>query len=56
MSMLLPLINDLHSEAMQDRHWKVLAAICHVKAIEPKYPSSASRTCSSSTSFFSEVH
>jgi len=38
MSMLLPLINDLHSEAMQDRHWKVLAAICHVKAIEPEYP------------------
>ncbi|KAF4030914.1 Dynein heavy chain C-terminal domain [Phytophthora infestans] len=38
MSTVLPLINDLHSEAMQDRHWKALSAICHVKAIEPKDP------------------
>uniref|UniRef100_H3HCG5 AAA+ ATPase domain-containing protein n=1 Tax=Phytophthora ramorum TaxID=164328 RepID=H3HCG5_PHYRM len=38
MSTVLPLINDLHSEAMQDRHWKALSTICHVKAIEPKDP------------------
>lgn len=38
MSTVLPLINDLHSEAMQDRHWKALSNICKVKAIEPKDP------------------
>ncbi|CAK4109520.1 unnamed protein product [Aphanomyces euteiches] len=38
MSTILPLINDLHSEAMQDRHWKALSALCKVKAIDPKDP------------------
>lgn len=38
MSTVLPLINDLHSEAMQDRHWKALSNICKVKVIDPKDP------------------
>ncbi|KDO31249.1 hypothetical protein SPRG_03866 [Saprolegnia parasitica CBS 223.65] len=38
MSTILPLINDLHSEAMQDRHWKALSSLCKVKAIDPKDP------------------
>ncbi|KAJ0389801.1 hypothetical protein ATCC90586_010599 [Pythium insidiosum] len=38
MATVLPLINDLHSEAMQDRHWKALSTICKVKAIEPRDP------------------
>ncbi|EQC33295.1 hypothetical protein SDRG_09276 [Saprolegnia diclina VS20] len=38
MATILPLINDLHSEAMQDRHWKALSSLCKVKAIDPKDP------------------
>ena len=33
MNIILPMINDLHSLAMRDRHWKGLAKICKVKAI-----------------------
>lgn len=36
MSIVLPLINDLHSETMQERHWKALSEICSVKAIDIK--------------------
>jgi dynein heavy chain, axonemal len=35
MSVVLPLINELHSPAMRDRHWKNVAKICQVKAIDP---------------------
>ncbi|TYZ65632.1 hypothetical protein PybrP1_006817 [[Pythium] brassicae (nom. inval.)] len=38
MATVLPLINDLHSEAMQDRHWRALSLICQVKVIDPKDP------------------
>ncbi len=35
MNIVLPLINDLHSEAMRSRHWSALARICNVKAVDP---------------------
>jgi dynein heavy chain len=38
MSVVLPLINELHSPAMRDRHWKNLAKVCGVKAIDPNDP------------------
>merc|ERR1711871_127875 len=38
MNIILPMINDLHSPAMRDRHWKGLAKICKVKSIEPHDP------------------
>jgi dynein heavy chain, axonemal len=38
MSIVLPLINELHSPAMRDRHWKSLAKVCGVKAIDPNDP------------------
>ncbi|RYG70338.1 hypothetical protein EON64_00425, partial [archaeon] len=38
MSIVLPLINDLHSNSMRDRHWKSLAKVCHVKSIDPNDP------------------
>jgi dynein heavy chain len=38
MSIVLPLINDLHSNAMRDRHWKSLAKVCGVKSIDPNDP------------------
>ena len=38
MSTVLPLINDLHSNAMRDRHWKHLAKVCGVKHIDPNDP------------------
>ncbi|CAN0161161.1 unnamed protein product [Scytosiphon promiscuus] len=38
MGVVLPLINDLHSPAMRVRHWKSLAAVCEVKAVNPCDP------------------
>ena len=38
MSVVLPLINDLHSKSMQARHWKNISMVCHSKAIDPKDP------------------
>lgn len=38
MGVVLPLINDLHSPAMRVRHWKSLAAVCEVKAVNPSDP------------------
>ena len=38
MSVVLPLINSLHSPSMRDRHWKNLARICKVKNIDPNDP------------------
>ena len=39
MSVSLPLINDLHSEAMRSRHWSALARICNVKTVDPCHKS-----------------
>jgi len=38
MSVVLPLINELHSNAMRDRHWKNLAKVCAVKTIDAHDP------------------
>ena len=38
MSIVLPLINDLHSNAMRDRHWRAVAKCCQVKSIDPTDP------------------
>ena len=38
MSIVLPLVNDLHSPAMRDRHWKAVAKVCQVKSIDPHDP------------------
>ncbi len=38
MAVTLPLVNDLHSPAMRERHWKGLSSVCHTKAINPKDP------------------
>lgn len=35
MSVALPLVNDLHSEAMRSRHWSSLARVCNVKLVDP---------------------
>lgn len=35
MNVALPLIGELHSEAMRSRHWTSLAQICNVKDINP---------------------
>lgn len=38
MSILLPLIDELHSPAMRDRHWEALARQCNVKHLDPTHP------------------
>jgi dynein heavy chain len=38
MSVVLPLINDLHSDALRDRHWAMLAKTCGVDGINPSDP------------------
>ena len=35
MSIILPLINDLHSNAMRPRHWLALARVCNIKSVDP---------------------
>ena len=35
MNIVLPLINDLHSDAMRSRHWAALARVCNVKVVDP---------------------
>ena len=35
MGVILPLINDLHSNAMRTRHWAALARVCNVKTVDP---------------------
>jgi len=35
MSTELPLVADLHSNAMRPRHWSSLARVCNVKAVDP---------------------
>ena len=34
-AVILPLINDLHSNAMRTRHWAALARVCNVKTVDP---------------------
>ena len=29
------MVNDLHSDAMRDRHWTALARVCNVKVVDP---------------------
>ena len=36
MSIVLPLVNDLHLDAMRSRHWSSLARVCNVKIVNPK--------------------
>eukprot|EP00804_Cyclotella_cryptica_P025500 CCRYP_012000-RA/>CCRYP_012000-RA protein AED:0.01 eAED:0.01 QI:1390/1/1/1/1/1/4/5322/2834 len=38
MATVLPLIHDLHSNAMRTRHWAALARVCNVKAVDPSDP------------------
>jgi dynein heavy chain len=38
MGVVLPLINELHSPAMRDRHWQTLSKECHAKSINPSEP------------------
>ena len=38
MATVLPLVHDLHSEAMRQRHWAALARVCNVKAVDPSDP------------------
>lgn len=45
MSIVLPLINELHSPAMRDRHWKSLAKVCGVKSIDPNDPKFTFEDC-----------
>jgi dynein heavy chain len=33
MAVVLPLINDLHSPAMRDRHWKTMAGVCGLSTV-----------------------
>ena len=35
MATVLPLVHDLHSDAIRARHWAALARICNVKALNP---------------------
>ena len=36
MSIVLPLVVELHSEAMCERHWRSLASVCHSKHVNPQ--------------------
>ena len=38
MATVLPLVHDLHSDAMRQRHWAALARTCNVKAVDPSDP------------------
>lgn len=38
MATVLPLVLDLHSDAIRARHWAALARICNVKAVDPADP------------------
>jgi dynein heavy chain len=38
MATVLPLVNELHSPAMRDRHWKKLAEVCNTPKIDPSDP------------------
>jgi dynein heavy chain len=38
MATVLPLVNDLHADAIRERHWTALARVCNAKAIVPSDP------------------
>ena len=38
MATVLPLVSDLHADAIRARHWAALARVCNVKAVEPSDP------------------
>ena len=38
MATVLPLVNDLHADAIRARHWAALARVCNVKAVDPSDP------------------
>lgn len=38
MATVLPLVHDLHSDAIRTRHWAALARVCNVKAVNPTDP------------------
>ena len=38
MAVGLPLVNQLHSPAMRERHWNRLAEVCNVKDLDPSDP------------------
>ena len=38
MQIVLPLINDLHSDALEKRHWTALARVCSVARVDPTNP------------------
>jgi dynein heavy chain len=38
MAIVLPLVNELHSPAMRDRHWKSLTSVCHSRPVDVKNP------------------
>ena len=38
MQKVLPLVNELHSPAMRQRHWLALARVCNVKSVDPSDP------------------
>lgn len=38
MATVLPLVHDLHSDAIRARHWAALARVCNVKTVDPADP------------------
>jgi len=38
MATVLPLVHDLHSDAIRARHWSALARICNAKTVDPSDP------------------
>jgi dynein heavy chain len=38
MATVLPLVHDLHSDAIRARHWAALARVCNVKTVDPTDP------------------
>ncbi|KAL7445854.1 hypothetical protein ACHAXM_010428 [Skeletonema potamos] len=38
MATVLPLVHDLHSDAIRTRHWAALARVCNVKTVDPTDP------------------
>lgn len=38
MATVLPLVHDLHSDAIRARHWAALARVCNVNSVDPASP------------------
>ena len=45
MNLILPLINELHSQSMRERHWTNLARVCNVKQVDPNDPKFTFEDC-----------